>query len=284
MTLFVALLTAFAYVVQRWTEHDEFVIGTPVAGRTRVQTESLIGCFVNTLALRFDLSKPASYAEALRSVRQTVVGALANAELPFERVIEAVAPQRSLSHSPLVQVMFALQNTPQRPLALRGMNVDPLPADTGTSKLDLSFEATEIAGGLSCAIEFNTQLFDEATIVRLAARWRMVLSAVAGNRFVVPSTLPLLTQAERGLLEAWNGTDAPVLADACIHRRVEQAARRTPDALAVIAADEQLTYRELDARANKLAHLLVREGAAPGRRSASRSTDRPIRLSRCWPC
>ena len=271
-TLFMTLLAAFEVLLYRYTGQTDFNVGTPIANRNRADIEGLIGFFVNTLVLRADLSSPTeaapSFRELLRRVRETALGAYAHQDVPFEMVVDALQPQRDLSHSPLFQVMFALQNTPQGALTLSAktapLTLSPVEAHSGTAKFDLTLFMVEDGEALSGALEFNTDLFDAATIERLAGHFQNLLAGLVADPEQSVSRLPLLSEAERyQLLVEWNRTEAPFPAHLCAHHLFEQQAAQTPDAVAVVCGDRALTYRELDARANQLAHHLQGLGAQP---------------------
>ena len=262
VTPFMLLLAVFQTLLHRYSGQDNILIGTPIAGRTQVETENLIGVFLNTLVLRGDLSGNPTFHELLKCVRKAALDAYAHQDLPFEKLVDALQPARDLSRSPLFQVMFVLQNEPLRPLELAGLKLTPLPSHSGTAKFDLMFSLEENAGGLGGFAEYNTDLFDESTIARLLGSFQTLLEAVVANPAQPLSQLPLLTEAERKqILIEWNDTGAEFPKDKCVHHLFEEQARRTPDAVALVFDDEQLTYRELDQRANHLAHELQHLGA-----------------------
>ncbi|MCC2650942.1 MAG: hypothetical protein K0Q60_1097 [Microvirga sp.] len=269
VTLFMALLAAFQVLLVRYTGQSDVSVGTPIANRTRVELERLIGFFVNTLVLRTDLSGNPCFTELLGRVREGVLGAQAHQDLPFEHLVEALHPARNPSHSPLFQVMFALQ-TPMQ-LELHGLQVRLLNIDPGTTKFDLSLDVTPQTEGFACVLEYNTDLFEEDTIRRMAGHFQALLEGIVTDPEARLSELPLLTAAERQqLLVDWNATQVvfPTLStqhsalstESCIHDLVEAQVERAPEAVAVIWKDQRLTYRELNSRANQLAHYLRRLG------------------------
>ena len=263
-TLFMTLLAAFTALLHRYTGREDIAVGSPIAGRTRPELEGLIGFFANTLALRTDLSGDPTFRELLRRVREVCLGAYAHQELPFERLVEELGPERDLSRNPLVQVLFALQNAPRHPPQLPGLAVTPLEVDAGTAKADLELHLREGAGGLEGTLVYSTDLFDAATAVRLTGHFRTLLEGVAADPERRLSDLPLLTEPERHrLLVEWNATAREYPREACIHQLFEAQVERTPDAVAVISEDRRLTYRELNARANRLAHHLRGLGVGP---------------------
>ncbi|HEX6373134.1 MAG TPA: non-ribosomal peptide synthase/polyketide synthase, partial [Longimicrobium sp.] len=264
-TLFMTLLAGWAAVLARLSGQDDVVIGTPSANRGRAEVEELIGFFVNTLPVRVDLSDGPSAAELLERVKARALEAQRNQDIPFEQVVERLRPVRSLAYTPLFQVMFAWQNAPGGDLALSGLTVaDADAVDADTAKFDLSLTLWEQDGRIVGTLEYATALFDGATVERFAAYLHRVLEAMAAGGHGAVDQLPLLPDAERRqVLQAWNATDAAYPADQCIHQLFEAQAARTPQAVAVSHDDERVTYAELNARANRLAHHLRRCGVGP---------------------
>ncbi|HSE17005.1 MAG TPA: amino acid adenylation domain-containing protein [Pyrinomonadaceae bacterium] len=262
-TLFMLLLAAFEVLLYRYTGKENICVGTPIAGRHRFETESVVGLFVNTLVMRVDLSGDPSFSELVGQVRDVVIGAFSNQDVPFERLVEELNPERSMSHSPLFQVMFVLQNaeipTPQLP----DLRVDPLPSDTATSKFDLTLGVFEGQQELECSFEYNTDLFDASTIERLASHYETLLRSIVRNPEQRVSRLDYISEAERSeLLYKWSEyQEFPNVP--CIHRFVEQQAEQTPEATAVSCNGSSLAYGELNQRANKLAHYLRKLGVGP---------------------
>ncbi len=267
-TLFMTLLAAFSVLLSRYCRSDDIVIGSPIAGRTRTETEHLIGFFVNTLALRTDLSGDPSFRELLARVREIALSAYAHQDLPFEKLVEELKPERSLSYSPLFQVMFALQNTTQAPLRLPGLEVKRLDLGRETSKFDLSLAAIEASEGLKLSFEYNSDLFDSATIVRMMGHFETLLKSVVKNPEQKISRLALLTQPEhRVLIHGWNQTRIDYPGGQTIVQIFETQAALGPDRIAVefrSPGARQLSYRELIGRANQLAHHLIGLGVGPG--------------------
>ncbi|HEX5718023.1 MAG TPA: amino acid adenylation domain-containing protein, partial [Thermoanaerobaculia bacterium] len=266
-TLFMTLLAAFQALLGRYTGAAEVRVGTPIAGRHHLETEPLIGFFVNTLVLRGNLTGSPSFGELLRRVREETLDAFAHQDLPFEKLVEELRPQRSLALSPLFQVLFALQNTPSLDLALPGVAAAPLAGDPGVAKLDLSlfFEPGE-GGALGGALEYNTDLFDAARIDRMAGHLQTLLAAALADPGRPFGELALLTAAERAqLLEEWNDTGRGYPAAGLLHAAFEERAQETPQAEALVHGAERLSYAELDRRANRLAHRLIRLGIGPER-------------------
>ncbi|RKH14792.1 amino acid adenylation domain-containing protein [Corallococcus sp. CA053C] len=263
-TLFSVLLAAFNVLLQRYCAQEDVTVGTPVAGRSRSELEGLIGLFVNTLALRTDLSGDPSFQQLLGRVHDIALGAFAHQEVPFEKLVEVLQPQRSLSHSPLFQVMFALQNAPMSAAPIPGLRMEPQPVEGGTARFDLTLVASEEPHGLRLTAEYRTALFDEATIARMLGHLRTLLQGVVQDVRLRLSELPLLEEAERRqVLFDWNDTHSDAPRDALLPQLFEAQVERTPDAVALAFEDRTLTYRELDARANQLAHALIARGVGP---------------------
>ncbi|HEU0054725.1 MAG TPA: condensation domain-containing protein, partial [Longimicrobium sp.] len=263
-TLYMTLLGAFQVLLSKYAGSEDVVVGSPIAGRTRGEVEELIGFFVNTLVLRTDLGGDPSFREVLGRVREATLGAYEHQEVPFEKLVAELQPERSLSHSPLFQVMFALQDAAGGGSALPGLEVSGVGAAMEIARFDLSLALSTTAQGLRGVLNYSTDLFERGTIDRMLGHLARVLEQVADDADMRLSRLAWLGEAERALvLEAWNDTAAEVPADQCIHQLFEGQAARTPDAVAVRFEDESLTYRELNARANRLAHHLVRLGVGP---------------------
>jgi amino acid adenylation domain-containing protein/FkbM family methyltransferase len=262
-TLFMVLLAAWQSLLQRLSGQDDLVVGTPVAGRNRPETEDLIGVFINTLALRGDLSGDSPFRELVRRSRDTALEAYALQDLPFEKLVEELHPVRDLSRPPIFQVMLVLQNTPLGPLALPGLTLEPLGVDSGTAKFDLLLALEEREAGLTGALEHNIALFDGTTAERLLRCFGVLLRAAAADPGRRLSSLPLLTEAEiEQLVQDWNRTavdfDAPGVPE-----QIAEQVRRDPHAVAVVFEGENLTRGELDARAESLAGHLRALGAGP---------------------
>ncbi|GIV97577.1 MAG: hypothetical protein KatS3mg057_2234 [Herpetosiphonaceae bacterium] len=268
-TLFMTLLAAFQTLLHRYSGQDDILVGTPVAGRTRAELEGLIGFFVNTLVMRAQFYDNPSFRTLLSRVRETALGAFAHQDLPFEKLVEELKPERSTSHSPLFQVMFALQNAPDSPLQgsgqVGGLRIRPLHVPAAIAKFDLTLELTEVEHGLVAAFEYNADLFDAETIARLARHFQILLEAVVAQPDLPVGRLPLLGDNERRrLLDEWNATTTTYPRASTIHQLFEAQAGLLPDAVAVSFLGSQLTYRELNERANRLAHHLRSLGVGPG--------------------
>ncbi|MCT8278696.1 non-ribosomal peptide synthase/polyketide synthase [Xanthomonas translucens] len=270
-TLFMTMLASWAVLLGRLSGQDHVVIGTPVANRTRSELEPLIGLFVNTQALCIDLRANPSIAQVLAQVRATALAAQDHQDLPFEQVIEAVSPERSLAYSPLFQVMLAWQSTPSAEPTLPGLRLSPIDKAVSDAKFDLDLSLHEaddrIVGGLCYA----TALFDRDTIERHVALFVRMLRGLLADDHVRIAQLPLLRDEDRTqLLQQFNATTMALPAAGCVHNLFEAQARRTPDAVALVAGDSQLRYAELDALADRLAARLVARGIGPERRVAIR--------------
>ncbi len=257
VTLFMTLLAAFDTLLYRYTGQSDILVGSPIANRNRSEIEGLIGFFVNTLVMRTNLAGNPSFSELLSRVRFMAMDAYAHQDLPFEMLVEALQPQRDLSHTPLFQVMFALQNAPISEVELAGLTISSLPAESATAKFDLSLSMQNTTAGLVGVWEYSTDLFDPSTIERMTGHFQTLLEGIVANPRQRISQLPLLTQIEQHqLLVEWNDTQTDYLLDKCIHHLFEQQVQRTPDAVAVVFENQQLTYYQLNCRANQLAHYL----------------------------
>ncbi len=260
-TLFMTLLAAFNVLLARYSGQEQIVVGTPIANRTRVETEGLIGFFVNTLALRTDLSGDPTFAELLRRVREAALGAYAHQDMPFEKLVEELQPTRELNRQPLFQVMFVLQNVISETLELPDLSLSPLEVEGGAAQFDLTLTVSETDASFAASIEYNADLFDETTIARMARHFETLLRSAAADPSRRVAELPLMDEAESGrLLVEWNDTSRPRVAPALYHRLFEQQVERTPDAVALVFEQQRLTYRELNERANRLARRLRAAG------------------------
>ncbi|NCR69790.1 MAG: amino acid adenylation domain-containing protein [Microcystis aeruginosa LG13-12] len=257
VTLFMTLLTAYAVLLYRYTEQEDILIGTPIANRNRREIEGLIGFFVNTLVLRIDLSGKPNFNQLLGRVREMAMDAYAHQDLPFEMLVEVLQPERDLSHAPLFQVDFLLQNSPPSPLELTGLTATPLTTENDTAKFDLTLAMENTGAGLQGVWEYNTDLFDRSTIERLTGNFITLLEALVVNPQQQIFQLPLLTEVEaKELLQDWNATEKEYPFHQCVHHLFEEQAARTPDAVAVVFEGQELTYQELNIQANQLAHYL----------------------------
>jgi amino acid adenylation domain-containing protein/non-ribosomal peptide synthase protein (TIGR01720 family) len=264
VTPFMLLLAAFQVLLARYSGQDDIAVGTPLANRSRAELEGLIGFFVNTLVLRTDLSGNPPFRTLLQRVRETALGAYAHPDVPFEKVVAELQPLRDPSRNPLFQVMFALQNMPVARLELPGLTVSRVETEEVSSTFDLSLSLRETPQGLAGCCEYDTDLFDKPTIVRMLGHFERLLEGIVANPARRIRELPLLTESERRqLLLEWNRTERDYPRDRCLHQLIAEQAARTPDAIAAIAAGRQITYRELERRANQLARHLCRAGVRP---------------------
>jgi amino acid adenylation domain-containing protein/non-ribosomal peptide synthase protein (TIGR01720 family) len=264
VTLYMTLLAAFQTLLHRYTGQDDIVVGTPVANRQRSELEGMIGLFVNTLALRADLSGDLSFQELLHRVRETTLSAYAHQDLPFEKLVEELQPVRDLSRTPLFQVMFAFQRSPLQRVDFSGLEICLLEQGDAVAKFDLTLSIDETEHNLRATLEYNTDLFHGQTVARMLGHFETLLQHIAVEPEQRLSRLSLLTGPERRqLLAEWNGTRTAYPDQACLHHLFERQAERTPEAVAVVGEDEQLTYEELNRRANQLARYLRESGVGP---------------------
>ncbi|HEX2079821.1 MAG TPA: amino acid adenylation domain-containing protein, partial [Longimicrobium sp.] len=263
-TLYMVVLSAFQVLLSKYSGSEDIVVGSPIAGRTRKEVAGLIGFFVNTLVLRTDLGGDPSFREVLGRVREVTLGAYEHQELPFEKLVAELQPERSLSHSPLFQVSFALDDGEESGNRLAELSTEGVDADFSSAKFDLSLAVAARGRDLRGGLSYSTDLFERGTIVRMLGHLGRVLEQVAANADVRLSRLGLLGEAERALvLEEWNRTERPYPRGVCVHELFEAQVRERPDAPALAWGEESLSYAELDARANRLAHYLVRLGVGP---------------------
>jgi amino acid adenylation domain-containing protein/non-ribosomal peptide synthase protein (TIGR01720 family) len=264
VTSFMMLVTAFQTLLYHYTGQTDLVVGTPLAGRTRVETEGLLGFFVNTLVLRADLSGNPRFRELLSQVREVTLKAYDHQDLPFEKLVETLQPVRDLSRNPLVQVMVALQQPPPPAEELPGLTVRSVAIDCRTAKFELSLFLQDTEWEMLATVEYNTDIFDHPTITRMLGHFQTLLEGVIANPEQHLADLPLLTAAERQqLLVEWNNTTADYPQDTCLHQLFEAQVERMPDAVAVMCNAQQLTYSLLNRRANQLAHSLRTLGVGP---------------------
>jgi amino acid adenylation domain-containing protein len=269
-TLFMVLLAAYASLLQRYSGEDDIVIGTPFAGRNRSELEGMIGYFINPLALRIDLSGAPSFNELLARAKETTLASFAHADVPYEMVVRATTPERDLSQSPVFQVMMVLHNPDwerKRPkFEPRGVTATELVHEKGWAKFDLLLGMSQRPAGLNTTWEYSTELFDASTAVRLGRHFEKLLESIAADPASPVSRLPMLLDDERtAILSNWSKAPAPFPQDRLVKDLLEDWARRTPDAEAVVFEGDRLTFRQLDERANRVAHRLRSLGVGPGR-------------------
>ncbi len=263
-TLFMTLLAAFQILLWRYSNQDDIVVGSPIAGRNRVETEDLIGFFINTLVLRANLSGNPTFQTLLDQVRETSLGAYAHQDLPFEKLVEELQPKRDLNRNPLFQVMFQFQNTPAAYPNLNGLSTTKVSLPTETAKFDLMLLVREQDDALLCLMEYNKDLFDGETIERMLGHYATLLESIVANPNARVADLPLMTDTQRQqVLSEWNATQAEFPRQKSIHQLFQEQADRTPHNVAVVCDEERLTFAELNARANRLAQHLRKRGVGP---------------------
>jgi amino acid adenylation domain-containing protein len=265
VTLFMVLLAAFQTLLFRYSGQTDFAVGTPVANRTRMETEGIIGFFVNTLALRTDLSGNPTFRELLGRVREVALGAYSHQDVPFEKLVEVLQPERAMDHHPLVQVLFTLQNTPGDPAVLPDLALSPVSVESTTAKFDLDLNLSEGERGLEGAITYCSDLWDSGTISRMVRHFRNLLEAIVANPDGPIDRLPLMSEAERHqVVTGWNQTATAYPRDRCIQQWIEEQAAARPDALAIAAGAQSLSFGELNRQANQVAHFLRAQGVGTG--------------------
>ncbi|MDY7024682.1 MAG: condensation domain-containing protein, partial [Cyanobacteriota bacterium] len=278
VTLFMTLLAAFKILLHRYSRQNDIVIGSPIANRNRPEIESLIGFFVNTLVLRTDLSGNPSFQEVLNRVREVTSGAYQHQDLPFSKLVEELQPERHLSHNPLFQVMFQfqnevyqLQNSSNLALQIPDLQINQFWVDPESTKFDLTWHLIERELEILVVVEYSTDLFKLETITRMLGHFQMLLSEIITNPQVKLSNLSILTPGEQHqLLTEWNPTQTDHFVNCCVHHQFEHQVEREPGAVAITFNSDQsfknqtsITYKELNSRANKLAHYIQKRGVYP---------------------
>ncbi|WP_338552863.1 non-ribosomal peptide synthase/polyketide synthase [Paenibacillus sp. KS-LC4] len=260
-TLYMVLLAAYTVLLQKYTGQEDIIVGTPIAGRTHEDLQPLIGMFVNTLAIRIAPAGGKPFLSYLKEVKEATFGAYEHQDYPFEELVEKLQVTRDLSRNPLFDTMFALQNTENKELALEGLHLKPYPSEYTVAKFDLILDVTEGNDGLACSLEYATSLYKRETIERVAKHYEQLLEAIVSSPEATIAMLGMLTaQEENQLHRVFNKTAAAYPAGATIHQLIEEQAERTPDHAAVVFEGNQLSYRELNERANRLARTLRAEG------------------------
>jgi amino acid adenylation domain-containing protein len=260
-SFFTTILAGFAALLRRYSSQQDFVIGTVTSGRKRSELEALLGCFQNPLALRLKLAGDPSFRELLAHAREVTLGALSHDDAPFERLVEEMSVRRDTSRNPLFPVMFSL--VPPTAAFESGWDLNQLDLEIGTAKFDLDLELDDRPEGLLGRFVYSTDLFDASTMQRMAGHFETMLEAIVADPEQKLSRLPMLTAAEKQQLTDWNQTDVEFPHQSCMHELVDVQAARSPSAIAVEHADQRLTYRELEQRANQLAHFLMSRGVGP---------------------
>ncbi|MFP5262227.1 MAG: amino acid adenylation domain-containing protein, partial [Blastocatellia bacterium] len=265
VTLFMTLTAAFKALLYRYVGEEDIVLGTPIANRNHAETEGLIGFFVNTLILRDNLAGRMSFRELLRRVRETAMDAYAHQDLPFEKLVDELQPGRDTSRNPLFQAMIVLQDAPMPEFDISGLTMSPVEVGGVTTKfIDLVLSVVDTNDGLIASFEYSTDLFEARTIARMLGHFETLLRGVVADADARLSDLPILTDAEREqILVGWNDTDVDYPFEMCMHQLMEINAEKSPDALAVISEEEQVTYKELNERANQVGHYLRSMGVGP---------------------
>ena len=264
VTLFMTMLAVFKVLLHRYTGQTDIVVGSPIANRNRFEIEPLIGFFVNNLVLRTNLKDNPSFSELLSRVRSVALGAYAHQDFPFEKLVDELQPERNLSQNPLFQVVFSVQNAPMEELQLKGLQLSRLELEYNTTRLDLEWHVWEHPQGLKVMVAYATDLFAQETIKRMLGHFQTLLAGVVANPQQQIWELPLLSATEQQqLLSEWNDTSADYAKHLCIHQLFEAQVEQTPDAVALVFEDQQLTYHQLNVRANRLAHYLQSMGTGP---------------------
>jgi len=261
-TLFMAILAVFQVLLGRYASQDSVLIGSPTAGRNEVELEHLIGFFVNTLIIRADLDPKSSFRQILQQARANTLEALTHQHVPFEKLVEALEPDRSLNRNPLFQVMFVLQSAPRQIIELPGLTIEELEFESGIAKFDLNLEVIDF-GNLHCTFEYDSDIFDKDTIQRMSGHFAKLVEVVIAAPDQPLSSLSFLTEVEVSQLAEWNNTDSEYPRELCVHTAFEEQVMLTPDRTAVFGEKRRLSYRELNELSNKLARLLIQQGVRP---------------------
>lgn len=282
VSLYMLLLAAFKTLLARYADQEQVVVGTPIANRNWIDIENLIGFFVNTLVLRTDLSGNPPFRELLMRIREVTLGAFAHQDVPFEKLVEELQPDRDTSRTPLFQVMFSLQNAPMPSLELSNVTMTLLQDENTSAQFDLTLDVTERPHGMECLLEYNTDIFEHSTAQRILTHFSNLLESIANNPQQRLRELPLLTEAERRkILVQWNDTARDYPRESCVHQLFEQQVERSPQAAALVFRDERITYAELNQRANQIAQYLRQVGVRPETRVGillERSVEMPVAL------
>src|SRR6185436_12620104 len=261
MTLFMSLLAGFKVLLSRYSGQEEVIVGSPIANRNRAEIEELIGFFVNTLVLKTDLNGAPSFKELMRRVREVCLGAYAHQDMPFEKLVDELEPERDPSRSPLFQVMFSVQNVSLQPLKLGNLATNPLSIETGTAKFDLTLGLVEEGGVIGGAVEYNTDLFDAATIQRMMRHYENLLESGMRNPDQKLWELEMLSEAEREqVVVEWNRTERRYERESTIQEQFYEQARRRGVETAIEVEGEQVSYEELNRRTNQMARYLRKKG------------------------
>src|SRR5258708_3280408 len=261
-TLFMALLALFQLLLWRYTSQSSILVGTPTAGRSEVELENVIGFFGNTLILRADPAAEGSFRQLLRQARASTLEALAHEVVPFEKLVEALGPDRAINRNPLFQVMFVFQNFPRQKLELPGLVLQEIELEGGLAKFDLTLEIIDL-DSLHCTFEYDSDLYNASTIQRMAGHFAMLVKGAIAAPDDKIAKLPLLTTTEMQQLAEWNETGSDYSRELSIHAAFEEQAARIPEKTALICEEKRLSYRELNQLANRLARSFIRRGVKP---------------------
>jgi amino acid adenylation domain-containing protein len=266
-TLFMTMLAAFGTLLWRWSGQEDMLIGTPVSGRSRTELEPLIGYFSNSVVLRMNMSGDPTFRELLKQTKEVALAAYSHQHLPFEKLVTEMQPQRDLSYSPMYQVMFSVGEHKDLGIDLPGMEITPIIIDRGVAKFDMTLGMTELKKDLMCNIEYCSALFEPSTMQRLANQFQNLLQGIVENPDQRISRLPMLSAEERHkIIYTWNEVEQVEPDGLLVPQMFEKQAALNPDATAVVYEDRRLTYRELNERANQLAHYLKKRGVGPEKR------------------
>ena len=263
-TLFMTLVAAFDILLSKYSGQKDIAVGTPIANRTLKETEPLIGMFINTLVLRNKIEYNKTFREFLREVKDVNLKAFENQDVPFELIVDELQPDRDMSYSPLFQVMFILQNAPVKATVVPELELSTISVDMGTATSDITFSLSEGVNGISISVEYNTDLFDESTVRRMVQHYKNIVIEISNNINIKIKDIRLLSNEElHKILYEWNNKKIERPLGVGIHQLFEKNAVNTPDAIAVVDTERSLTYYELNKRANKIAHRLIKLGAGP---------------------
>lgn len=261
VTLFMLLLAAFKTLLFRYTGQTDLLVGTPVANRTQIETENLLGCFINTIVLRSNFVNNLSFRELLKQIKETTLAAYNHQDLPFDELVKELKPERSPSYTPIFQVMFVFQETPILALQLPDLTITPLSIDNGIAKLDLTLYIEDNQNNLVGFFEYNTDIFSQETIIRMSYNWQTLVESIVSKPAEKIAKLSLLSRGEQQkLVREWNNTETNNQCDRCLHNLFEEQVNQTPLATAVTFGETSLTYLELNKKANQLAHYLEKQG------------------------
>ncbi|KAA3617202.1 MAG: amino acid adenylation domain-containing protein [Calditrichaeota bacterium] len=266
VTSFMTLLAAFQVLLARYSGQTDLAVGTPIANRNNADLEPLIGFFVNTLVIRSDLSDNISFSDLVKQVRTTALGAYANQDIPFETIVDAVAPNREMSYTPLFQVMFVMQNTPEiGAMETSDFSIEPIDGEGTLAKFDLTVTLAESSHGIQGSFEFNTDLFDNTTIERMMGHFETLFSGLLENPQQSVTRIPIISNAEQQeIIKLQNKTPQVFESNRCVHEIFEEQVEKNPDNIALVFEEAKMTYRELNKKSNKLANYLVKIGIKPG--------------------